>query len=214
MSLTNIRLIVTREIRDQLRDRRTIFVIAILPLLFYPLLGMGFLQIMQFMREHPTKIWVIGGDDLPAEKQLVAAEGFRQDLLSDPSDGRLYEVSTEAHDGDVRSEANAAVQSGKYDAVIYLPPELRAYVAAEEADPESLAAAGAEVFYNAAKDKSRVAYDRSLLILSRWRADVIADRDAEAAVAKPGPTFPMVRHDLSQASGGGRPFGPNSCRSS
>ena len=36
-----IRLIWVRELRDQLRDRRTIFMIAVLPLLLYPLLGLG-----------------------------------------------------------------------------------------------------------------------------------------------------------------------------
>ena len=53
MTWTNIRLIVSREIRDQLRDRRTIFVIAILPLLLYPLLGMTFLQVAQFEEGDP-----------------------------------------------------------------------------------------------------------------------------------------------------------------
>ena len=32
----NIKLILMRELRDQLRDRRTLFMVAILPLLLYP----------------------------------------------------------------------------------------------------------------------------------------------------------------------------------
>lgn len=39
-----IRLIWLRELRDQLRDRRTLFMIAVLPLLLYPVLGIGVLQ--------------------------------------------------------------------------------------------------------------------------------------------------------------------------
>lgn len=39
-----IRLIWLRELRDQLRDRRTIFMIAVLPLLLYPILGIAVLQ--------------------------------------------------------------------------------------------------------------------------------------------------------------------------
>ena len=39
MSWTNVKLIYCRELRDQLRDRRTLFMIAVLPLVLYPLLG-------------------------------------------------------------------------------------------------------------------------------------------------------------------------------
>ena len=209
MNWTNIRLIVSREIRDQLRDRRTIFVIAILPLLLYPLLGMSFLQVMQFMREHPTKIWVIGAEDLPAGRSLLDGQMFRSDLLAMPSDERLFEVFTEALETDVADAANTAVQSGKYDAVVYLPPGFTKQVSqgAAKTGPQDQASDaeqenGPEVFYNMAKDKSRVAHDRVLLILARWRSEVVdlkrAEKSAPAATAKP---FPMVRHDLSEDSG-------------
>ena len=41
MSWDNVKLIFKRETRDQLRDRRTLFTIAIMPLLLYPLMGMA-----------------------------------------------------------------------------------------------------------------------------------------------------------------------------
>jgi len=50
MSLTNVKLILMREIRDQLRDRRTLFMIAVLPILLYPLMGMSLFQVAQFMQ--------------------------------------------------------------------------------------------------------------------------------------------------------------------
>ena len=50
MNWRNIRLIYAREIRDQLRDRRTLFMIAVLPLLLYPLLGMSVFQLSPRMR--------------------------------------------------------------------------------------------------------------------------------------------------------------------
>ena len=40
-----IRLIWLRELRDQLRDRRTMFVMVVLPLLIYPLGGVALMQI-------------------------------------------------------------------------------------------------------------------------------------------------------------------------
>ena len=66
MNWSNVKLILWREIRDQLRDRRTLFMIAVLPVLLYPLLGMSFLQISQFMREHATKVLVIGAPEFAA----------------------------------------------------------------------------------------------------------------------------------------------------
>src|SRR5437016_5030132 len=60
MNWRNVKLIFAREVRDQLRDRRTLFMIAVLPLLLYPLLGMSFLQVAQFLQEHPMKVLVVG----------------------------------------------------------------------------------------------------------------------------------------------------------
>src|SRR5438874_1748079 len=57
---TNIKLLFCREVRDQLRDRRTLFMIAVLPLLLYPLLGMSLFQVAQFIREQSI-------DDLAGE---------------------------------------------------------------------------------------------------------------------------------------------------
>src|SRR5262245_65502912 len=71
MKWTNVKWIYLREIRDQLRDRRTLFTIFVLPLLLYPLLGMGFLQIAQFSREHHTPVLIIGADSLPQNPVLV-----------------------------------------------------------------------------------------------------------------------------------------------
>ena len=53
MNWSNVKLILTREIRDQLRDRRTLFMMFVLPILLYPLLGMLFLQIQQFRQDKP-----------------------------------------------------------------------------------------------------------------------------------------------------------------
>ena len=48
MNFTNVKLILAREVRDQLRDRRTLFMIFVLPVLLYPLLGSAYFQMMQF----------------------------------------------------------------------------------------------------------------------------------------------------------------------
>ena len=77
MQWKNVRLIFRREMRDQLRDRRTLFMIAVLPILFYPLLGVSFFQIAQFLREHPSRVLILGyegtGGNLP---ELIRQDRF------------------------------------------------------------------------------------------------------------------------------------------
>jgi len=36
MQWSNVKLIFSREMRDQMRDRRTLFTVAVLPLILYP----------------------------------------------------------------------------------------------------------------------------------------------------------------------------------
>src|SRR5213078_2343241 len=54
-----IRLIWFRELRDQLRDRRTLFMIAVLPLLIYPVLGFAVLQFALGFAEKPSRIGLV-----------------------------------------------------------------------------------------------------------------------------------------------------------
>ncbi|MFQ5733478.1 MAG: ABC transporter permease subunit/CPBP intramembrane protease [Planctomycetaceae bacterium] len=65
MNPKNVKLIFLREIRDQLRDRRTVFMIAVLPVLLYPALGVGMLQIATTFREQQRTVVILGADHLP-----------------------------------------------------------------------------------------------------------------------------------------------------
>jgi len=64
MRLANTNLVFRRELRDQLRDRRTLFTIVVLPLLLYPLMGMGMMHVAQFMQKTPTTILIAGAEYL------------------------------------------------------------------------------------------------------------------------------------------------------
>ena len=44
MSWSNLFVIFRREVLDQLRDRRTLFMIFVFPILLYPILGFGIIQ--------------------------------------------------------------------------------------------------------------------------------------------------------------------------
>jgi len=143
MKWSNVRLIFQRELRDQLRDRRTLFTIAILPLLLYPLLGMIFLQIAQFRRERPTRVLVIGADALPDSPGLIKGGSFSNEfctaseirMLKLNVDGDLPDNpsnpagnSSKAGVGNVSQDrlhalAQARIEAGDYDAVLYFPAD-------------------------------------------------------------------------------------------
>ena len=76
MQWKNVKLIWMRELRDQLRDRRTLFMVLVLPLLLYPLIGMAALQISQFMEENAAKVAIVGGEQLL--HPIVVPVGERQ----------------------------------------------------------------------------------------------------------------------------------------
>jgi sodium transport system permease protein len=60
-----IRLIWLRELRDQLRDRRTLFMIVGLPILLYPIAGFGMMQLAMVFGAKPSAVGVMGAEHLP-----------------------------------------------------------------------------------------------------------------------------------------------------
>jgi sodium transport system permease protein len=67
-----IRLIWLRELRDQLRDRRTILMVAVLPILIYPLLGLGVVRLAEGLGGMPVVVGVYGSEHLPPARPLSA----------------------------------------------------------------------------------------------------------------------------------------------
>src|SRR5260370_38965206 len=69
-----IRLIWLRELRDQLRDRRTIIMMAVLPLLLYPALGFAVLQFALSFTGKTNVVGIYGMDNLtPGVSERQAA---------------------------------------------------------------------------------------------------------------------------------------------
>ncbi|MGC1272498.1 MAG: ABC transporter permease subunit/CPBP intramembrane protease, partial [Planctomycetaceae bacterium] len=95
MNWGNVRLIFLREVRDQLRDRRTLFMIAVLPVLLYPALGIGTVGMTVTFTRQARTVVVLGAADLPGapllEGDRFASRWFdapaQVDLLSVVSDG-------------------------------------------------------------------------------------------------------------------------------
>src|SRR5688500_6402467 len=128
MSWSNVQLIFLRAVRDQLRDRRTLFVIAVLPLLLYPLMGTIFLQILHFRQEHAARIWVVGAASLPDEPKLLDGEKFAAAALGDEQADSLQVTVAAALPEEFASKtpreaAQQVIEEGRYDAVVYIPPD-------------------------------------------------------------------------------------------
>lgn len=127
MNWSKIRLVFLREFRDQLRDRRTLFTVLVLPLLLYPLMAIVVMQVSQFMREHPTYVQLIGSPASVRLPPLLEGTAFHPQLLS-PRESRLLVLSLqELETPNDRKQSLAAarrsVQSGQFDAAVLFAPD-------------------------------------------------------------------------------------------
>src|SRR5262249_20660919 len=76
-----IRLIWLRELRDQLRDRGTMVMIAVLPSLLYPVLGLAVLQFALSYAEQTSTVGLVApGDSFPSRPQLTGRVWTWDDL--------------------------------------------------------------------------------------------------------------------------------------
>jgi sodium transport system permease protein len=202
MTFNNVKLIVSREIRDQLRDRRTLFVIIVLPILLYPLLGMSLFQVSQFMTAKPVKILVVGSEyigELPPLFDPNRME-FSGELFADPANARLLDVDTFSEEprpdqpkvSDPLQYARNQVLDGKYDAALYFPPDFRTRLMSfretilawknetpenaegEKKRPalESPSIPGPEIIFTTANEKSRIASKRLYDATQTWTDNI------------------------------------------
>jgi len=204
MNFINVKLILSREVRDQLRDRRTLFMMFVLPILLYPLIGMSFLQVQQFMQEKPVAVWVIGAKELPDEPPLLENDHFAVNLFNSPGDAELLELTlagNELHQEgaeipDRREEARLRVQAGQYDAVLYFPEEFSAELEklqqAFREEPQRarhLDVPWPTIISTTANEKSLAAHRRLSDVLDRWTRKVgegiLESRGMPVSAARP-----------------------------
>ncbi len=144
MSWKNIKLIFMRELRDQLRDRRTLFMITILPLFLYPMLGLGVVQMLLTFSEQKRIAIILNADDLPDTPSLLDENGIQADWydqgIKDTSSLRILaeqnskEVAAESSSDDPASTNKTA--NGKFE-----PAEAQTPRRGEKTDAELLLAA-------------------------------------------------------------------------
>lgn len=128
MNWKHVGLIFQREMLDQLRDRRTLFTITVLPILLYPLIGMLMMQIAQFNREYTVRIGIMGEqhwpEDLPLldeEHKLVPRPGI-QDLTNLVEFRKVPWPDDSSDLDELKETAEKTVALDDYDAVLIVQP--------------------------------------------------------------------------------------------
>jgi sodium transport system permease protein len=192
MSWTNVLLIFRREVRDQLRDRRTLFTVVVLPLLLYPLLGATFLQIAQFMRQHAVRIQILGAEHLPDDPPLIEDGRFAGKLVADGRSA-LLELTLASRSEQtlpaIADQARRDLQAGRFDVVVYFPPDFASKLAEfraalrqrsdnigdATAAPPAATIPQPVIFKNTAVEKSQLAFLRVDNVLERWRDEIVRD---------------------------------------
>jgi len=221
MKWSNIRLIFARELRDQLRDRRTLLTILALPLLLYPLLGMTYLQMAQFLKESPTRILILGADHLPVTPSLLDDSGtlFSEALLSREKQS-LLELTIKAQlpagvtPEQLPSHARETIESGEQEIIVYFPEDFsdqlktfRETVARYRTedisleDMENVSVPAPTIYINTASDKSQLGFRRTENLLRKWRESVVKASFLESRIpAQASTPFQLEQFDVAKTA--------------
>ena len=112
MKWRNAFLIFRREVLDQLRDRRTLFMVAVLPLLLYPVMGIGMVQMTVLFSEQSRTVVILGADQLPL-LPLVIDDRFSRTWFRASADANTLRVITDATAKDDKRSATDGIESAK-----------------------------------------------------------------------------------------------------
>jgi len=179
-----IRVIWVRELRDQLRDRRTLFMIAVLPILLYPLAGVGLMELAAGFSQKPQVVGVYGVENLTGSvvkgiTPLLEEDGkgglqVASAYLDHPDDPamlsrerQLLEVralgdSVEASPTDDLAAYRKPLEDHAVDLVVIVPNDFKRRL--QDDDHPSLFVLGRD-----SDETSRIVNTRFTLMLARWR---------------------------------------------
>ena len=159
MQTKNIKTIFLKELKDTLRDRRTMIFAFLMPVLMMPVIMIGIL-----------KLQVSAVSDIRKEKQVVVVEGFDRlpaelQARFESHDSLTIKLSTDYPGEDLKQE----VTSGRIPAFMSVPERF-----SQSLDLESQT--DVEVYYDGAEDRSSVAYEKIRKILTNHREGVVTSR--------------------------------------
>jgi sodium transport system permease protein len=202
-----VRTIVLKELKETLRDRRTLMMMIVLPVLLYPLMIIAFskLQMSQIeaTAERPSKVAVWGAfpegiatpftrDDRlvvrawegipPAvreglERRTLTMPALQEKKPTKPGAPPLARRSPREVENPVLEAARRAITSRTVDAVLVVWPDMSDVVGGGQAGHVS-------VYYDSVREDSSEARDRLAAQLEAYRKDVVASRERSRGLAE------------------------------
>lgn len=172
MKWPTAKLILIREVRDQLRDRRTLFMILILPMVLYPVLGLGLFQLTLSFGKQQRTVGVVGAEYLPSAPPLLAEdnETFHPSLFGDGgSPGGIKVVLDDKLSRD-------DIERNHVDAILEILPNTAERLA--RGDQASI-----RILYKGSNDNSEIAHSLVRDLVWRWSKQVLAKRVKGAGLA-------------------------------
>ncbi|MGZ3391522.1 MAG: ABC transporter permease subunit/CPBP intramembrane protease, partial [Isosphaeraceae bacterium] len=173
MSWSNLFVIFRREVLDQVRDRRTLFMIFVFPILLYPILGYGIIQATAAREKKPRIVVVVGAEYLPTEVPLLSpgGDGFNLRLLDPLQDTSPLLVQPESGQGPwgTPERREQAIRDGTASAVMVIPPDLPRQFR-EKNDVEI------PILYRSVDEPSQNTYFRLRELLDRWKRGIVDAR--------------------------------------
>ena len=203
MDWKNVKLILAREVKVQLRDRRTLFTVLVLPLLLYPLMGMAMLQVSQFSKQQSVNVWMAGAENLPDDPMLLdenneiqsslVPTGPKQAKISVVADSnqKVLEIARQLLDSEkypagkefVDKIIQAELKKRGADLAVIIPEPISV-----NQDGDSAEGYGVEniyVFRNSAHDKSNIAAETFGKVFAKWQKEiafqVLAEKEVDVA---------------------------------
>jgi sodium transport system permease protein len=182
VNLRIVRLVYAKEMRETLRDRRTLLVMVLLPLVLYPLITIGLAQ-------------VVGVEEAKrrAELSRIAVAGPRWGALERALE-KDREVVVLKDSSSTPASARARVRRGSVDAALVVPPTLERVL-------EGDGTARVDLVYDVTSDRSSLARERLRKILDGLSAEIRGERLARRSLPATLPT-PIEPHEVSVARAG------------
>lgn len=168
-----VRLIALRELRDQVRDRRTLFLILGLPVLMYPLFVGVAVMFAAALKDKKLVVGVVGADHLPRLKS-DDPKAFPP-LLDDDKFVAKYVPSGDPESGaqltlKMLDAEDAGLLAGRVvDAIIVIEPDLAEKLARGERP--SIRVLGRD-----GEENSKLTVTRVTAVLRKWAGEVKAER--------------------------------------
>ena len=111
MNLVSIRALFKKEISDIFRDKKTLFMMVVIPLVLYPLMIIGMTVLMsQIMADQKETVYKVAFVDIPFQKEMT-------DLLKDKKQDFTYKIEVTPV-----ADASKALADGKIDAYVSFVP--------------------------------------------------------------------------------------------